>query len=122
MDSDFYKDTDVHIHVPAGSIPKDGPSAGVTMVTALVSALTNTPIKPRLAMTGEITLSGHVLPVGGIKEKVLAARRAGIREILLQSQNEKNVREDIQKDLINELQIHYVRTIEEVLTSTQMDA
>ena len=115
LDSDFYKDTDVHIHVPAGSIPKDGPSAGVTMVTALVSALTNTPIKPRLAMTGEITLSGHVLPVGGIKEKVLAAKRAGIREILLPFQNEKNVREDIQEGLIKDLQIHYIRTIEDVL-------
>ena len=116
LDSDFYKETDVHIHVPAGSIPKDGPSAGVTMVTALVSALTNTPVKPRLAMTGEITLSGHVLPVGGIKEKVLAARRAGIRDILLPFQNEKNVREDIQAGLLKDLQIHYVRTIEEVLT------
>jgi ATP-dependent Lon protease len=69
LDSDFYKDTDVHIHVPAGSIPKDGPSAGVTMVTCLVSALTNVPVRPKVAMTGEITLSGHVLPVGGIKEK-----------------------------------------------------
>src|SRR4029079_15810654 len=116
VDSDFYKETDVHIHVPAGSIPKDGPSAGVTMVTALVSALTNTPIKPHLAMTGEITLSGHVLPVGGIKEKVLAARRAGIRELLLPQQNEKNVREDIQPELLKEVRIHYVRTIEEVLS------
>jgi ATP-dependent Lon protease len=115
LDSDFYKETDVHIHVPAGSIPKDGPSAGVTMVTALVSALTNTPIKPHLAMTGEITLSGNVLPVGGIKEKVLAARRAGIRELILPHQNEKNVVEDIQPELLKDLQIHYIRTIEELL-------
>jgi ATP-dependent Lon protease len=115
LDSDFYKDTDIHIHVPAGSIPKDGPSAGVTMVTALVSALTNNTIKPRLAMTGEITLSGYVLPVGGIKEKVLAARRAGIRELILPSQNEKNVKEDIQAELLQDVRIHYVRTIDEVL-------
>jgi ATP-dependent Lon protease len=115
LESDFYKDTDVHVHVPAGSIPKDGPSAGVTMVTAMVSALTNKAVKPRLAMTGEITLSGHVLPVGGIKEKVLAARRAGIRELILPQQNEKNVKEDIQAELLQDLQIHYVRTIEEVL-------
>jgi ATP-dependent Lon protease len=115
LETDFYKDTDVHVHVPAGSIPKDGPSAGVTMVTALVSALTNVPIKPRLAMTGEITLSGHVLPVGGIKEKVLAARRAGIHELILPQQNEKNVKEDIQPELLKDIQIRYVRTIEEVL-------
>ena len=115
LDPDFYKDTDIHVHVPAGSIPKDGPSAGVTMVTALVSALTNTPIKPRLAMTGEITLSGHVLPVGGIKEKVLAARRDGIRDLIIPHQNEKNVREDIQAELLNDVRIHYVRTIEDVL-------
>src|SRR5207247_382721 len=103
LDSDFYKDADVHIHVPAGSIPKDGPSAGVTMVTALVSALTNTPIRPKLAMTGEITLSGHVLPVGGIKEKVLAARRAKIEELILPAQNEKNEVEDIQPELLKEI-------------------
>ncbi len=115
LDPDFYKDTDVHIHVPAGSIPKDGPSAGVTMVTALVSALTNTPVRPKLAMSGEITLSGHVLPVGGMKEKVLAARRAKIEELILPAQNEKNVREDIQPELLQEIKIHYVRTIEEVL-------
>jgi ATP-dependent Lon protease len=115
LDSDFYKETDVHIHVPAGSIPKDGPSAGVTMVTALVSALTNVTVRPKLAMTGEITLSGHVLPVGGIKEKVLAARRAKIEELILPAQNEKNVREDIQPELLQELKIHYVKTIEEVL-------
>src|SRR5204862_359109 len=115
LDSDFYKETDVHIHVPAGSIPKDGPSAGVTMVTALVSALTNVPIRPKLAMTGEITLSGHVLPVGGIKEKVLAARRAKIAELILPAQNEKNVKEDIQPELLKEIKIHYVKMIEEVL-------
>jgi len=115
LDPDFYKDTDVHIHVPAGSIPKDGPSAGVTMVTALVSALTKTPVKPYLAMTGEITLSGHVLPVGGIKEKVLAARRAGIRELILPQQNEKNVKEDIQPELLKDLTIYYIRTTEELL-------
>jgi len=116
LDSDFYKDSDIHIHVPAGSIPKDGPSAGVTMVTALVSALTNTPVKAKLAMTGEITLSGHVLPIGGIKEKVLAARRSGIEEIIVPAQNEKNVLEDIQPELLKEVRIHYVRTIEEVLS------
>src|SRR3989441_7120850 len=115
LDSDFYKDIDVHIHVPAGSIPKDGPSAGVTMVTALVSALTNTPIRPKLAMTGEITLSGHVLPVGGIKEKVLAAHRAKIEELILPAHNEKNVKEDIQPKLLAESKMHYVRTIEELL-------
>ena len=85
------------------------------MVTALVSALTKTPVKPYLAMTGEITLSGHVLPVGGIKEKVLAARRAGIRELILPQQNEKNVKEDIQPELLREINIHYVKTIDEVL-------
>jgi ATP-dependent Lon protease len=115
LDSDFYKDTDVHIHVPAGSIPKDGPSAGVTMVTCLVSALTNVPVRPKVAMTGEITLSGHVLPVGGIKEKVLAARRAKIEELILPAQNENNVKEDIQPELLQEIKIHYVKTIEEVL-------
>jgi ATP-dependent Lon protease len=115
LDTDFYKDMDIHVHVPAGSIPKDGPSAGVTMVTAIASALTNNTIKPRLAMTGEITLSGHVLPVGGIKEKVLAARRTGIRELILPLQNQKNVQEDIQPELLKDLKIHYVRTIEEVL-------
>jgi len=106
---------DIHVHVPAGSIPKDGPSAGVTMVTAIASALTNKTVKRRLAMTGEITLSGHVLPVGGIKEKVLAARRSGINELILPFQNEKNVREDIQPELLKDIRIHYVRMIDEVL-------
>jgi ATP-dependent Lon protease len=113
--SDFYKDRDVHVHVPSGAIPKDGPSAGVTMVTALVSALLGRPVRQRLAMTGEITLSGHVLPVGGIKEKVLAARRAGVRDLVLPAENEKNVLEDVQPELLEEIRFHYVRTIEEVL-------
>ncbi len=115
LESDFYKERDVHIHVPSGAIPKDGPSAGVTMVTALVSALLGEPVRPKLAMTGEITLSGHVLPVGGIKEKVLAARRAGVNELLLPAENEKNVLEDIQGDLLASIRIRYVKTIEDVL-------
>ena len=113
--ADFYKEKDIHIHVPSGSIPKDGPSAGVTMVTALVSALVQRPIKPRLAMTGEITLSGHVLPVGGIKEKVLAARRAGVEELILPAENQKNAQEDIQEELLRSIRMRYVATIEEVL-------
>ena len=115
LESDFYKDRDVHIHVPSGAIPKDGPSAGVTMVTALVSSLVRKPVRPKLAMTGEITLSGHVLPVGGIKEKVLGARRAGVEELILPTENEKNVLEDIQKELLASIQIRYVNTIEQVL-------
>ena len=116
VESDFFKDRDVHIHVPSGAIPKDGPSAGVTMVTALVSALIGKPVRPKLAMTGEITLSGHVLPVGGIKEKVLAARRAGVQELVLPVENEKNVKEDVQEDLLGSIRVHYVKTIEEVLS------
>jgi ATP-dependent Lon protease len=86
---------DIHIHVPAGAIPKDGPSAGVTMVTALTSLFTETPVRPYVAMTGEITLTGHVLPVGGIKEKVLAAKRSGVRVMILPAENEAHVRQDI---------------------------
>jgi ATP-dependent Lon protease len=115
MEADFYKEKDIHIHVPSGAIPKDGPSAGVTMVTALVSALIGRPVRPRLAMTGEITLSGHVLPVGGIKEKVLAARRAGVEELILPAANENNAREDIQEELLRSIRMRYVSTIEEVL-------
>jgi ATP-dependent Lon protease len=114
VNPEFYKDAEIHLHVPSGAIPKDGPSAGVTMVTALASELTGRPVRGDIAMTGEITLSGRVLPVGGIKEKVLAARRHGITEVILPRQNEKNIKEDLTEDLRAELTIHYVSHIEEV--------
>jgi ATP-dependent Lon protease len=112
---DFTKEIDLHIHVPAGAIPKDGPSAGVTMATVLVSLLTDTPVLPLTAMTGEITLSGNVLPVGGIKEKFLAARRAGIETIILPAENRQDVEEDLTPELIEGVTIHYASRIEDVL-------
>jgi len=114
-DPDFFKSSELHLHVPSGAIPKDGPSAGVTMVTALASELTRRPVRGDIAMTGEITLSGRVLPVGGIKEKVLAARRVGIREVIIPRQNEKNINEDLTQELRRELTVHYVQTVDEVL-------
>ena len=115
VDTDFYQSSEIHLHVPSGAIPKDGPSAGVTMVTALASELTGRPVRGDLAMTGEITLSGHVLPVGGIKEKVLAARRHGVFEVAMPKQNQKNVKEDLSEDLRRDMTIHYVSMIEDVL-------
>jgi len=114
-DPDFFKNAEIHLHVPSGAIPKDGPSAGVTIATSLASELTRRPVRGDIAMTGEVTLSGRVLPVGGIKEKVLAARRVGIREVILPRQNEKNVKEDLSEELRRELTIHYVQTVDEVL-------
>jgi ATP-dependent Lon protease len=114
-DPDFFKNAEIHLHVPSGAIPKDGPSAGVTIATALASELTRRPVRGDIAMTGEITLSGRVLPVGGIKEKVLAARRVGIREVILPRLNEKNVNEDLTEELRRDLTIHYVQGVDEVL-------
>jgi len=112
---DFFADHDIHMHVPAGAIPKDGPSAGVTMATTLVSLLSGHRIRPLLAMTGEITLSGNVLPVGGIKEKVLAAKRAGVTDVILPAENKMNVDEDLTKEQLENLTVHYVKTIDEAL-------
>ncbi len=115
IDPQFFRDSEIHLHVPSGAIPKDGPSAGITMVVALTSALSGRPVRGDIAMTGEITLSGRVLPVGGIKEKVLAARRHGIREVILPRQNEKHVVEDLTDEVRRGLTVHYVAEMDEVL-------
>ena len=114
LDPKLFEKKNIHIHVPEGAVPKDGPSAGVTMMTAIASALTGKRVKPYLAMTGEITLRGQVLPVGGIKEKVLAAKRSGIKEIVLCYQNEKDV-EEIEPEFIKGVKFHFVKTMKEVL-------
>jgi ATP-dependent Lon protease len=114
IDPKFFEKKNIHIHVPEGAVPKDGPSAGITMMTALASAFTGKRVKSFLAMTGEITLRGQVLPVGGIKEKVLAARRAGLREIILCWQNEKDVQE-IDANFIKGIRFYYVKNMSQVL-------
>ena len=112
---DFYEKSDLHIHVPAGAVPKDGPSAGVTMTSAIASLLSGRPIKPALAMTGEVTLSGKVLPVGGIKEKVLAAKRAGIKTIILPERNRKDLTEDIPAELRKGMSFIFAKNVQEVI-------
>ena len=114
IDNSLFASKNIHIHIPEGAVPKDGPSAGITMMTALASAFTGRKIKPYLAMTGEITLRGQVLPVGGIKEKVLAAKRSGIKEIIMCAQNEKDV-EEINPKFISGISFHYVKTMQQVL-------
>jgi ATP-dependent Lon protease len=116
IEEDFFSSNDIHIHVPAGAIPKDGPSAGVTMVTTLVSLLTDKPVRPLTAMTGEITLSGNVLPIGGIKEKTLAAKRAGVKHIILPEENRQNVQEDLTPEQLEGIEMHYVKSIPELLS------
>src|ERR1700760_1021188 len=115
IDADFFRKHDTHIHVPSGAVPKDGPSAGAAMVTSLISLLSGRPVKDRLAMTGEMTLSGVVLPIGGVKEKVLGAKRAGIKEVLLPADNEPNAVADLTPDILGDMKITYVRTLDEVL-------
>src|SRR5437667_12500994 len=111
IDPEFFLKSEIHVHVPSGAIPKDGPSAGVTMATAMASELTGRPVRGDIAMTGEITLSGRVLPIGGVKEKFLAARRVGIRAIILPKQNAKNVNEDLTPELKQDMKVHFVSTI-----------
>lgn len=121
IDEKMFEENDIHVHVPAGAVPKDGPSAGITMVTALVSALTGRKVKKAIAMTGEITLRGKVLPVGGIREKILAAKRAGIKEIILCSENKKDI-DDIKKEYLKGLKFHYADHIKEVLETALLKA
>jgi ATP-dependent Lon protease len=121
IDSEIFEKTDVHVHVPEGAIPKDGPSAGITIATALVSSFSKTPVRVDVAMTGEITLRGHVLPVGGLKEKILAAYRAGIREVVLPEENEKDL-EDILEDVREEMTFHFVTHMDEVLSHALVGA
>jgi ATP-dependent Lon protease len=114
IDNDIFNKRTVHVHVPEGAVPKDGPSAGVTMISSIASALTGRKVRSYLGMTGEITLRGQVLPVGGIKEKILAAKRAGLKEIILCWYNEKDI-QDIDPAFIRGLKFHYVKTMQQVL-------
>lgn len=121
IDTEVFEKTDVHVHVPEGAIPKDGPSAGITIASALVSAFTQTPVRVDVAMTGEITLRGHVLPVGGVKEKILAAYRAGIHEVVLPEENEKDL-EDILDDVREDMTFHFVKHMDDVLSHVLVDS
>jgi ATP-dependent Lon protease len=114
MEQEVFDKWNIHIHVPQGAVPKDGPSAGITMLTALASIFTQRKVKKYLAMTGEITLRGKVLPVGGVKEKILAAKRAGIKEIVISEKNRKDV-EEINERYLKGLKFHYVREMYEVI-------
>ena len=114
LSKDFYKQIDIHIHIPEGAVPKDGPSAGITMATAIISALTNKKVRNDIAMTGEITIRGRVLAIGGLKEKILAAKRAGIFEVIVPKENEKNIQE-ISSDVLDDVTVIYAETMDDVL-------
>ena len=114
LDPEVFEKTDIHLHVPEGAIPKDGPSAGITMICSMASAFMNKTVKTGIAMTGEITLRGRLLPVGGIKEKILAAKRSGIKTIILSDENRKDI-EEIKPDFIKGLDFKFMKTIHEVL-------
>jgi len=115
LEDDFYENTDIHIHIPEGAVPKDGPSAGITLAISVISALTEIPIRNDIAMTGEITLRGRVLPIGGLKEKILAAKRAGIFEIIVPTENKRNVSE-LDEEILEGMTIHFVEKMEQVIT------
>ena len=121
VDPSFFEKHDIHLHVPAGAVPKDGPSAGVTMATALASLITRRPIRNRVAMTGEITLRGQVLPVGGIKDKTLAAHRAGLTTVILPHRNEHDL-DDLPQEVRNQMTFHLVDSVTDVLTAALVPA
>jgi ATP-dependent Lon protease len=114
LEKDFYDNLDIHIHIPEGAVPKDGPSAGITMATALVSALTGRSVKNELAMTGELTLGGRILPVGGLKEKLLAAKEAGMDTVLIPVENEKDL-DETPKDILRGIRVHLVEHMDEII-------
>ena len=119
--AEFFQENDIHIHIPEGAVPKDGPSAGVTMATAIMSAITKRPVRCDVAMTGEITLRGRVLPIGGLKEKLLAAKKAGIRKVLVPEKNRNDMLE-VSAEITDGLDIVYVSTMDQVLNESLREA
>ncbi|WP_455716651.1 S16 family serine protease, partial [Anaerosporobacter sp.] len=115
IDKDFFAKNDIHIHIPEGAVPKDGPSAGITMATAMLSAITGTKVRADIAMTGEITLRGRVLPIGGLKEKILAAKAAKVKLVLVPKKNMSDI-EELEKEIVSGIDIKFVDTMEEVLS------